>query len=72
MAPANRPTLATGWEATAVSDIAAIAPQISATRRPGTRGRAPLLSVRGRARNATIARMQARPATLKKAPRQLP
>ena len=62
-APTNRPTFASGWTATAVSDMAAIATQISATRRPGTRApRRPLSDARqGADRQPPPGRRRGRP-----------
>ena len=45
--------------AIAISDMAAIAAQISSTRSPGTRALAPLVAASGRARRATTTRMRA-------------
>ena len=53
MAPASSRSLAGMPGAIAISDMAAIATQISSTRRPGTRALAPLVAVSGRARSAT-------------------
>jgi hypothetical protein len=52
--------------------MAAIATQISSTRRPGTRALALLVALSGRARSATTTRMTAIAVTAKKAPRQSP
>ena len=72
MAPASSATLAGTPGAIAISDMAAIAAQISSTRTPGTRALAPLVALSGRARRATTTRMTAIAVTAKKAPRQSP
>jgi len=52
IAATSRPILPSGCSAMALSDMKAMARQISATRRPGTRGTAPSLTVRGSAASA--------------------